>query len=169
MYYGHLGQVAATEVVNGVQRLTREMRDHAVGVLAAMYAAPGLDPPVPAITAASDVFAGYTFYTSEAYAARFPGVAPPAQGLNPVASTGYVVVINTNDLVLGRAPGQIRVVLAADVAQASTIATPGSEWALLESAPVAAVPVAPVEKKISPVAIAAGLAAAAVAAVLIFS
>lgn len=170
MYYGHLGQddLNLVEVVNGSQRLTQAWRDNAVGVLASMYAAAGLDPAVPAITAASDVFAGYTFYTREAYEARFSSVQLPSPGLSSVSSTGYVVVINVEDLRLfGTTPGRIRVVLAADIAQAATITAPGSEWALLESTPVVAVPA---EKKgISPAVIAAGLAAAAVAAVLIFT
>lgn len=172
MYYGHLGSNGQlgqrpVESVNGVQRLTREMRDYAVGVLASMYAAPGLQPDVPALTAASNVFTGYTFYSAA------PGTTPVAPGL-PSVAPGSLIVINVDDLVrFGQALGAqqagtpIRVVVAPDAAQAATIATSGSEWALLESAPVAAIPA---EKKgLSPGVVAAGLAAAAVAALLIFS
>jgi hypothetical protein len=161
---GQLGQLPV-ETVNGVQQLTTGARNGVVGTLAALYAAQGLDPAVDAITAASDVFAGFTFYTGEAYMARFPGGTLPAQGLSPVSSTGYVVIINKSDIENGM---PVRVVLAPDVAQAATIAQPGSEWALLESAPIPAAP--PVEKKtLSPGVIAAGIAAAAVAALLIFA
>jgi hypothetical protein len=158
--------------VNGVQRLTREMRDYAVGVLASMYAAPGLQPDVPAITAASDVFTAYTFYP----AANGTPVAP---GL-PQTPAGSFIVINADDLVrfgqalaaqqgalVSTAP-PIRVVVAPDAQQAATIAIAGSEWAFLETAAVQGPPA--VEKKtLSPGVIAAGIAAAAVAALLIFA
>jgi hypothetical protein len=143
------------------------MRDYAVGALAGMYAAPGLQPDVPAITAASDVFTAYTFYPAA------PGT-PVAPGLPPTPA-GSFIVINADDLVrFGQAlaaqqPGTpIRVVVAPDAQQAATIATAGSEWAFLETAAVQGPPA--VEKKgLSPGVIAAGIAAAAVAALLIFA
>jgi len=161
---GQLGQ-RPVEITNGVQRLTKEMRDYAVGVLASMYAAPGLQPDVPAITAASDVFTSYTFYPAATG-------APVAPGL-PQTTPGSIIVINVDDLVASgqaldaqQAASPIRVVIAPDGQQAATIATAGSEWALLESAPAAAMPV---EKKgVSP-AVVAGIAAVAVAALLLLS
>jgi hypothetical protein len=181
--YGHLesgtlGQ-RPVEVVGGAQVLAQELRDYAVGVLATLYSALELNPPVPAIEQ-SGVFSGLTFYTAEAYAARFPDFELPSPGLQG-ASPGQVFVINVDELVrYGQAleaqttPGQfappqdtIRVVVAPDAAQAATIAEPGSEWALLQSAPIAPLPRE--QRRLSPGVIAAGIAATAVAAFLLFA
>jgi hypothetical protein len=163
--------------VNGVQRLTREARDYAVGVLATLYSSLELNPPVPAIEQ-SGVFSGLTFYTADAYAARFPDFNLPQPGLQG-AAPGSLFVINVDDLVrFGQAlaspttaPPQdtIRVVVAPDAQQAATIATTGSDWAFLETTPIATPAPAPEKKGVSPAAIAAGIAAAAVAAILIFA
>jgi hypothetical protein len=166
--YGHLGESGTVgqrpvEAVNGSQRLGQDARNYAVGVLAGLYAAQGLEPAVTDPAVATAGVSGFTFYTADAWRQRFPNVELPQPGLS--APGGSVVVINVDDL-LRFGQGQQRSIRAITTSppQAMAIALGGSEWALLESAPIGA----PERRGFSPAVIAA-LAAAAVAALLLLA
>src|SRR5262245_28708753 len=116
---GSLGQ-RPVETANGTQRLTTEFRNYAVGVIASMHAAQGLEPPDPTVTASPEIFTGYTMYTAEAFRSRFGAADMPAQGFPP-ALPGNTIIANVDDLLrFGQNQGtSIRIVVATDAAEAS--------------------------------------------------
>jgi hypothetical protein len=184
-----LGQFLSPTLIDDAQWILTERRGDVVSSLAQLYRADGF--PEAAITTPEEevlrTTAGverFTLYTDAGYLEAFPGadLAPVPRGL-PLAPAGTVIIINHLDH--GRAlTGEqnfVRVAYVGSIETARQVARAGSQWAVLgyaEAAPEVAPPLrepAPptpavaARPGISPAVIAAGVAAAAVAALLLFT
>lgn len=156
-----VGQAPAFELVDGLQTLPRVLSESIATNLVAMVWQP------------AGATRAYIAYSPANYASKFR-TEPPAVGYPPEASEpGAIILVDpatmqpTNAAEVGTPISEIAVIVAGDRATAMQFAAPGGNYGIVYPLQVVK---APAEKKgPSTGAIIAGIAAAAVAALLIFA
>jgi hypothetical protein len=154
-----LGQVPPLETVNGLQTFPKPVADGIATNLAAMIWVPTLST-------------SYTAYSPGSYEVNF-GAPPPAAPGYPGEATapGVWVLANPSTvapvdaLTAGRPLDKIDVVVAPNREVALSLASPGDSYAVVLAPATSTI----AEKRTNTAAIVAGLAAAAVAAILLFA
>lgn len=155
-----LGQAPGFELVDGLQAFPKPLADSIAANLAAMIWV-------------QTFHASYTAYSPGSYEVNFGAPPPAAPGYPGEASSpGAYVLANpatvapVDALSAGRPLDRIDVAIASSKNMALSVAAPGEIYGVV-LAPAAATTIA--EKRTNTAAIVAGLAAAAVAAILIFA